>query len=464
MRPFISSLVALTLSVSAARSACAEATSPASAPPADRYSLAVHGETHAALFQRSLLPGTYGAVIADETLVPIYEYVQLSARDLNIARQGSGLDMELAAWWRGELGTTDRERSADGDVQTANVGYHRGPFAVRFGRQHVAGGAARYARFDGLTLDADLGAGFDARIYAGLSVLPRWNQRPAYTYLGAAVESRLKDPSVSTGTRERSDYWLSGARLGWTARRVRAGASFHEQHEQGGLSRRTLTLDGTSELSGAVSAGASASAELEAERISEARAWLEAAPSRELDLSVEWLHTEPALFLSRQSVLSVFSTADYDEGGAHAALRATRRITLEAGGWAELYSGSRPGARSEVSLRVIADRAGSTFLRLAYARVLTPDNGYHSLRGTLTRRILNRLSGTFEAYAYLYDHAIKNYLSSTVYSGTLEYHAGRSVALLWGASLVHSPYANLDAQTQLRVAYDFDFSTVRGGR
>jgi len=163
-------------------------------------------------------------------------------------------------------------------------------------------------------------------------------------------------------------------------------------------------------------------------------------------------------------VLSVFSTADYDEGGAHAALRATRRITLEAGGWAELYSGSRPGARSEVSLRVIADRAGSTFLRLAYARVLTPDNGYHSLRGTLTRRILNRLSGTLEAYAYLYDHAIKSYRASTVYSGTLEYHAGRSVALLWGASLVHSPYANLDAQTQLRVAYDFDFSTVRGGR
>ena len=115
-------------------------------------------------------------------------------------------------------------------------------------------------------------------------------------------------------------------------------------------------------------------------------------------------------------------------------------------------------------MRVIADRAGSTFVRLAYARVLTPDNGYHSLRSSFTRRILNQLSGTLEAYAYLYDRAIRSYRSSTVYAGTLEYRPSRTVGLLWGASLIRSPYASLDAQTQLRVACDFDFATTRGGR
>jgi hypothetical protein len=225
-----------------------------------------------------------------------------------------------------------------------------------------------------------------------------------------------------------------------------------------------LAIDGTTELSAAVSLGVSASAELEAERISEARAWLDAAPTSQLNLSFEWLHTEPALFLSRQSVLSVFSADAYDEGGARATARASERVALEGGAWLELYTGSRPGARGELALRTIVDRAGVTCLRVAYARVLTPDNGYHSLRSTLTRRLLTRLSGTLEAYAYLYDQAIHAYRTSTVYAETLEYRPTGAIGLLWGASLVRSPYANLDIQTELRVAYDFDFSTLSGPR
>jgi hypothetical protein len=452
-------LVAAGLAFTLDRAALAEPT-----PPGDRYSFFMHGETHAALFQRALLPGSYGAIVSDETALPVYQYVLLEARDQNIERQQTGLDMELAAWSRAQLASNAAEAPLDGDVQTANIGYHHGPLTLRFGRQHVAGGAARYARFDGVLLDSDLGQGFDGRAYAGFTVLPRWNEHASYTYLGAAADSGLKDPAVSVGRRERSDYFLGGARLGWKSRTVHVGLSFHEQHEAGGLSRRTLTADETMELSGTVSAGATASAELEAERISEARVWVDAAPSKQLDLSFEWLHTEPALFLSRQSVLSVFSADDYDEGGSRAELRATDRISFEGGAWLELYSRSRPGARTEVALRVIADSAGSSFVRLAYARVLTPDNGYHSLRSSFTRRIMARLSGTLEAYAYLYDQAIHAYRTSTVYSGTLEYRPAPKVGLLWGASLVHSPFASLDAQTELRLAYDFDFSTTRGGK
>ena len=298
------------------------------------------------------------------------------------------------------------------------------------------------------------------------TVLLRWNQ-----HLGWRRASPAR-PSIRTSkilplraARARAERLLarwSTARLEHAKPSRRGSRLYQEQHESGGLSRRTLTLDETMELSGSVSAGASGSAELEAERISEARIWVDAAATSKLDLSLEWLHTEPALFLSRQSVLSVFSADDYDEGGTRAALRASRQISLEGGAWLELYSGSRPGARAELALRVIADRAGSTFVRLAYARVLTPDNGYHSLRSSLTRRIMARLSGTLEAYAYLYDQAIHSYRTSSVYSGTLEYRPAPLVGLLWGASLVRSPYASLDAQTELRVAYDFDFATVRG--
>ena len=84
-------------------------------------------------------------MIADETLLPVYQYAQLSARDLDVASKGSGLVLELSAWWRAELASSSNERGADGDVQTANLGYRYGPFQARIGRQHVAGGAARYA-------------------------------------------------------------------------------------------------------------------------------------------------------------------------------------------------------------------------------------------------------------------------------------------------------------------------------
>jgi hypothetical protein len=433
-------------------------------PEVARYSLLARGETHAELFRQALLPGAYGAVVSDETSLPVYQYVLLEARDLNIARRQTGFDMEAAAWWRTELGSATGEPALDGDVQTANIGYHRGPVTLRFGRQHVAGGAARYARFDGLAVDADLGSGFDATAYGGLTVLPRWNARRTFTYLGAAADSDLKDPAFALDTRQRSQYWLSGARLGWAAAHAHAGLSFHEQHESGGLSRRTLALDATSELSSVFSLGASASAELEAERVSEARAWLDAAPSTDLNLSLEWLHAEPALFLSQQSVLSVFSADAYDEGGARAVERATDRISLEGGAWLELYTGSRPGARGELALRTLVDPASATSLRVAYARVLTPDNGYHSLRSTFTRRILTRLSGTLEAYAYLYDQAIHAYRTSTVYAETLEFRPTGAIALLWGASVVRSPYASLDLQTELRLAYDFDVSAARGAR
>jgi len=113
---------------------------------------------------------------------------------------------------------------------------------------------------------------------------------------------------------------------------------------------------------------------------------------------------------------------------------------------------------------MIADPAGTTFVRVAYGRVLTPDNGYHSLRSSFTRRLLPRLFGTLEAYAYLYDQAIHGYRASTVYAGAVEYRSEHAVALLWSATLVRSPFASLDAQTELRLAYDLDFSTKRGAR
>jgi hypothetical protein len=201
--------------------------------------------------------------------------------------------------------------------------------------------------------------------------------------------------------------------------------------------------------------------ELDAGRLSDARVWADSSPAKSLDLSLEYRHTEPALLLARTSVLSVFSTSAYDETGADAVIRATESITVDANGFVQLYDGSRPGARSEVAAKVVADRNRRSFVRLSYARLLAPENGYHSLRASLSHRFVPPLTGTLESYLYLYDRPVLAYRTSSVFVATVTHRPSRALAILVAGSVAQSPYARLDAQTSLQVSYDFDLSGVR---
>jgi hypothetical protein len=427
----------------------------------DRYELLVHSETYAELFRRALLPGPNGALVETETLTPLHQYVSLSARDIDSPWHADSLDLELAAWGSAWSLRGDRDQTLDGDLQVANLRYRAGPAWLRLGRQQIAGGAARFARFDGLSTGAAIGAGFSIEGYAGFSVLPRWTGQPGYFHLGSTADSLLRDPEALPES-DRSGYWLAGGRLGWALAGSSASISFHEQHEPFGLSRRNLGFAARGQLIDEASLGTSAIMELDAEKIADFRVWADATPIRQLDLMAEYLHTEPALFLSRQSVLSVFSTSYYDEVGGTLALRVTRALSLAGGGWLELYDDSRPGARTEGVVRVLVGGSRQTLIRLGYVRVLAPDNGYHSLRTSLARQLLPRLAGTLELYAYLYDEPIRGYRTSKVYAGTLSYRALESLSVLWGASLAQSPYASLDAETLIRLSYELDASSGRG--
>jgi hypothetical protein len=428
----------------------------------DRFELSARSETYAELFRRALLPGANGALVSSDTVAPIYQYVFIRASNLDTPWRKDSVDFELAAWGRGWLGARDAEQPFDGDIQVANARYRQGPLSLRIGRQQLAGGAARFVRFDGANLAAELGAGLDANAYAGWTVLPRWNERRRYEQLGAAAE--VVPDATTLEAVSRGQYWLAGGRVGWSGSERRAGLSFHEQREPGGIARRNLGLDARLPLVKSAVVGSTALLDLDRGRFADARLWLDLSPAPFADLSVELLHTEPALFLSHQSVLSVFGSAEYEEAGGYGTVRANRALAFDASAFAQVYRGGRPGARTEVSARSFVDAARTTFVRLAYARVLSPDNGYHSLRSSLSRRFLPRLSATLEAYAYLYDRAIRNYRASTVYAGTLSFEPTNRLSLLWGASLAHSPYANLDAQTTLRVAYAFELVPAEGAR
>src|SRR5262245_60559977 len=128
----------------------------------DSFDASVRVETYGELFRRALLPGPNGALVETDTVAALHHSLSLQAYDIDTCWRKDGVDVGLAAWERAELGGQGGESVLDGDVETANVRYRHGVVALRLGRQHAAGGAARYVRFDGLALGAALGAGFEA--------------------------------------------------------------------------------------------------------------------------------------------------------------------------------------------------------------------------------------------------------------------------------------------------------------
>lgn len=419
----------------------------------DRFELSAHSETYAELFRRALLPGPNGSVVSSEVTAPLYQYGSLQVRNLDAPWRKDSVDLDLAVWGRAWLETSSTDRTFDGDVQVASVRVRGGPLSFRLGRQQVAGGAARFVRFDGLNVETNLASGLVLELYGGWTALPRWNERLQYEHLGSAADTLLRAPRVDVNQRER--HWLGGARFGWAAGAQRAGISFHEQHEPGGLARRNAALDARTPLAHGATLGANAVFDLDRLRFADARLWLDTQPARSVDLSLEYLHTEPALFLSSQSVLSAFGGAGFEEAGGYATWRASHELSLDGAAFVEMYGAEPPGARAEIAARCFADSSRRTFVRLTYTRLLAPDNAYHSVRSSVSRRFSGRVRGTLEAYAYFYDKAIRNYRASTVYAGTLSYEPSSQLSVLLGASLSHSPYASLDAQTQLRVSYSF---------
>ncbi len=421
----------------------------------DRFSLYGRSETIVQLFRRALLPGANGVLIDTQTALPIHESLVVQASDVDTPWRADSLDFELSAWGRAEPTPNDARAPFDGDVQTANVSYGGGPFWVRLGRQSAAGGAARFVRFDGVALGGDAGLGPFAAAYGGYAALPRWDRRPGYRHLGAAegVASSYAELEL-----ERGQHWLFGGEAGYRARFARGALSFHEQHEQGGTEHRDAGLDFVVTPEGFVSGGGSALMELDSRALSRLRLWADLAPSPSLALGVELHRADPALLLSRTSVLSVFGGGRYDEAGATATLRALSWLSFDANGRVQRYSDGRDGARGELGTRLVSGGARRTTLRTTYARVIAPHNGYHSLRLSLAQELASRLGSTLEAYGYFYDRSIAGFRTSSVYAATVAYRALDSLELLWGGSVAHSPYAALDAQTLVRVSWNLDLA------
>jgi hypothetical protein len=455
----------LALGVLVARPALGQYGTP---PGPDRYDLSVESTTYLRLFQRSLLPGAGGAQVNTDTVAPVYEYVSLRALDVDAPWAKDSIDVEVAGWGSAAVidverrSDADADRIVDGDITVAYVRHRIGPAYVRLGRQIVLAGVSRFSQLDGLSAGAhaDFGLGLDA--YGGFTVLPRWAERPGYYHLGSASDSLLRRPDAFPEP-SRGDNWMLGSRLYYNhASLGGAGVSIHEQTENGAAGRQDVGVDVTLTPFSSLSLTGDAFIDRDSSELVEGRVELDVAPTPELDIAAEYRRVEPALLLSRQSVLSVFSTEGFDEAGGEIGYRATSRLRLGAGGWAQFFGGDDTGVRALLSTKVIPDDRRRLTLLVAFGRVSERDNGYWSGRAAIRWQFLDPAWLTAEHYTYLYDTPIREIESSNVESVNAEWAATPELRLMLGTSVVRSPYATLDAQTLVRVSYALDITPRRG--
>lgn len=413
-------------------------------------------QTTLRVFQRAV--GPRGSITETDTLVPIYEYWGISAPEVPTAWSPRPSSFELSGWLDGTFGERRHEQPLIGDITSAWFAQPLGPVSLKLGRQASFGGAGRYVRFDGLNVGWDSPVGSRLRggveLYTGYTVLPRWDARPGYHHLGSVADSLVRDPAALPEAERSGDHLFGGRARLKLGELHQLGVSFHQQHAQGELFRRNMGLDVKLQpLDGATLTG-DVVLDTDGPSVVDANVWLDLELDERWWGALSYLHVNPALYLSRQSVLSVFDAASFDELGAEVSYLPIRGSSVTGRAFLEWFAEGRLGTRSELQLRTDLERSASTRLGLTYARVLVPEGGYHSVRNSLRRRLSEPLTATAEAYFYFYDRAISSRRSASVYATNVAWAWAPAWQLLLGGSLAQTPYAVADLQTLLRLSYD----------
>jgi len=426
----------------------------------DRFHAVASSRTFVRLFQRRVLDGLGAETAEDETLVPVTEYVSLSVGDADAPWGKDALDLRLEGWGTLDAVDVSQDRRLTGDLVAANVTGRLGAGHLTLGRQVATGGAARFTRFDGFTAGLRSSYGLGADVYTGLAVTPRLHSRPQYVLLGSRADSMLKHPDALPST-SLTDAWLAGGRLSYSRYgRLHGAVSFHEEHEAEGLARRWAAVDLSGQPARSLGVGGSGALDAYAAQLADARLYVDWVPLDVLDVTGELTHSNPSLFLSRSSVLSVFSLDTLTEAGGEVTLRAIRRVQFGLSAWHDWYSDSTSGNRLGARVRAGWGPRDKLVAQLRYSRVSESELGYHAMRASLAYRISEPLVATGEVHEYLYDEAVRGIDTSTYGSTTIEYGApDQPWKLMLGGFMTRSPLADLDAQALARLSFDIDLAT-----
>lgn len=426
----------------------------------DTFEFYGRAATNMQMFQRALLPGPGGAIVNQQFMAPIHQSVSARALGVDSPMGKDSLEIQIAGYGQVVPGADNAIQTATFDVASAFIKQNWQSASLSLGRQVVAGGAARYARFDGGKLAIHTDFGLDLTGYGGLTALPRWDQQYGYHNLGSNYEAWSTEDHASL-TMARVDQWMVGMRAQLSSSKVGSiGFSYHQQAEQAALYRSTLGLDGSLtvikhfEITGDALFSADSARFSDVRIAARVQAWDHKAGG--LVLRGEFLHTVPSLMLSQSSVFSVFAFEEVTEAGGEASLGLPAGFAVEASAYGQMYQEGQPGLRAQAGASFVSDDDRTFFARVTLSRFNNADNGYVMLRSSLSYRLTEQLTALADLYQYRYDSPISSVRSSSFYAAHLAYQATSNWSGRIGASLARSPYASFDLQALARVEYQFD--------
>ncbi len=413
--------------------------------------------TFAQYFQQALVPGQPGAVARIEPAFPITASAFVRATGLEIPNTSAVITTELSAW--GSLGQLDG-RAADGDVTALWAQLRTSAFRLKVGRQVTLPGSSRYVRFDGLSMGVTVGT-FDLDTYGGFVALPRWNLPRGATLLGF-VGDGLKDPLLLEAQNRVGQFAVgvrASVRLPFDSR---IGLAFHEQHDQVGTAWRVISVDGTTQPLGWLSAGTRVSVDLQAGQVSEARAWVDLTRIPRVPLAFDYSYQRPSLLLPQTSVLAAFGGAPWHELGAETSILVWPGVKVTGRAAGQAFEGGQLGGRGQVRARWTPGIDGRLMVLGQVDRVLVSPSGYTELRAAARWRAAKTITTSLDAAVFFYDAPVNGVTNSMTGVASVEWAPKSWVRALLSATVMRTPWAQLETQGLARVVFELD-PTSGGG-
>jgi hypothetical protein len=387
-----------------------------------------------------------------QTAVPLYELLSISASDIRTP-YADNLEVALSTWGAVDLANNTRfwQNGAPtgsrftGDV---NAGYVRGDFfgkvlTLKLGREMVADGVARMVQIDGGEVRLNLPAGFGVSGYVGSPVAPRFMGRGGELQTGnAGAELAL------------------GGRASWRyASLLEVGASVAAANDHGDVVRRDVGADLRITPVHYLTLVTSGFYSLWESRIGEALVALQLAPVHGLDVTVDYRHVEPDLFLGRNSILSVFVSDNRNDVGGLVHWAALPTLALDGdyhfmieqdgnGHQAKLKGTWRPcGPKSSLGAEagLLKNAAGT-------AASIT-GNGYAEARvfgATAWREILF----TADLLGYFYDHSVNGEAKALSATGTAGYEFARGWRAALAGTVGSTPFLERQFEIMAKLVYE----------
>lgn len=387
---------------------------------------------------------------AVQTAVPIFEIVDVSASDVRTPYTDD-LEIGVSTWgaldaangvrfWQNGALATDRRLSGDVNTAFVRADFLNKALSLRVGRQLIPDGVARMIQIDGGQLRLVLPAGFGLSGFAGSPVQPRFEARGGPFTVGNTTAT-----------------FVTGGRASWRyPGLLDVGASAAFATDRGDPSRQDVGGDFRLTPHRVLAFVGSGWWSVYEQRIGEASIAGVLTPSPLVDLTLDYRHYEPDLFLPRNSILSVFASdkrnalggSVHSAGALGVALDAEYHLLLQDAGtghWARLKA-SRP-------LGSPATTAGA---EMSYLK--SPDNGYTMAR-LFGAKTLEALTGTLDLYGYFFEKAVNGEHQALTATATLGYEFARGWRALLAGTGGTTAFLSSQFDVMAKLVYNQTYAT-----